>query len=129
MVLTPRTLHDRKSAVEKHPPTEPLLWKAARSGLTRRVAIVTDKPTRGRPLSSRTLRDMALDDFADGADELAAAKTALAHVARRVLAADTHMVRGYHRFVGAQEHEDRLSAPWDGTLRRSTDQNQNEMVA
>ena len=76
------------------------------------------QPTRGRPLSPRTLRDMALDDFADGHDELAAAKKAFAHAVRRIMSADTHMVRGYHRLHGAQEHQDREVSAWDGVERR-----------
>lgn len=78
---------------------------------------MTDKPTRGRPLSPRTLRDMALDDYADGAEDLRAARQDLAHAQRRVTVAHTRMARAYNRIVGAQEREDQESV-WDGRERR-----------
>lgn len=87
---------------------------------------MTDKPTRGRPLSPRTLRDMALDDNANASEELAAVVQLAAHIQRRAAVAHTYMTRSYHRAIGAQEAEDR-EKPWNGVERRGRTERRREL--
>jgi hypothetical protein len=89
---------------------------------------MTEKGMRGRPMTARTLRDMALDDTANAADDIGAAIKLLAHAARRLGEAHTSSKRGYHRIVGAQEYEDR-DRTWDGRERRGRERRRLEVAA
>lgn len=106
----------------------PTSLTATGTGINEEEPNMTEKGTRGRPPTARTLRDMALDDIADSAEVMANVIQMVAHIQRRLAVAHAHSTRSYHRIVGAQEHDDR-KAQWDGVDRRRQPQDPPEAEA
>lgn len=71
----------------------------------------------GRPITARGTAELALCDADDSCQEVAVVLNELAHLKRRLEKAYVHGARGYRRMVIVSD----ALGPWDGTLRRATD--------